>query len=997
MGPRKIQSQSNAAASMQPELSSQLLDAGTPGEIAAVIARFAGGLPGCDSAVVAWALDGGNDPPCAAATQLDDADLQLVRSAVAGEHPVFSPNGCRAAIRLFETQSLEAPTPGKSTAILLLAAATKSDARKLVDETIESLLLAGRYLSRALESAALKASNGRLERSEKLQRALFDISDLAGSDRDMPDMLRGIHAIVGSLMYAENFFIALRDAERDTLRFLYYADVEDPETPGGHRDLPMSALERSLTWYLLRDGKPLMGSTEQLRTQVSGPLAIIGPEGYDWLGVPMLRDGHVQGAIVVQSYQHGIGFSEDDRSLLEFVGNHILIALERKQGKEDLEQRVRLRTLELDKANQVLQLQIIERERSVRLQAALLKIAELATADISQVEFYRRVHVVAGELINAANMFIALITEDGQSLEFAYVIDETDEPYETRPMGRGASEYVLRHGKAILSAADMLELVDRGEMDREAIGGLAVCWLGVPLSVGDQTLGLIVVQSYDPAVVYGPADQELLSFVASQVANSLQRRRSAETLRLANAQLEQRVQERTHDLRAEIVQRERAQEQLKHQIMHDGLTGLPNRAYLRDRLERVLQRLKREPGRRYALLFMDVDRFKLINDSLGHLAGDSVLKEVSRRLQTCVRQPDIVVRLSGDEFAILLEDIRIPDTAVKVAQRVLTVMVPPLQLADGAVVEPSVSVGVAVGDANYLSADDVLRDADAAMYRAKKSGRKRFELFDDSLQKNAVDVLEMEIKLRAAVLRDQFEPYFQPIVRLATGEAVGYEALLRWNHPTRGVIGPDEFLHIVQDNGSIEAIDWKMFEMSCKLATTLDPEHGRAFLTINVSPQHFRHADFDASLLALVERCGLPPSRLIIELHEGSMIDHPDRVRATIERLRAAGIGAALDDFGTGYSSLSYLHTFPLRMLKIDRSFVVGLDREAQNNSAKVVAAVIAMANALGMDVVAEGIETTEQRDALMALGCELGQGYLLGRPAPIARWTAESSKLFPV
>jgi EAL domain-containing protein (putative c-di-GMP-specific phosphodiesterase class I) len=362
-----------------------------------------------------------------------------------------------------------------------------------------------------------------------------------------------------------------------------------------------------------------------------------------------------------------------------------------------------------------------------------------------------------------------------------------------------------------------------------------------------------------------------------------------------------------------------------------------------------------------------------------------------------VRQPDIVVRLSGDEFAILLEDIRIPDTAVKVAQRVLTVMVPPLQLADGAVVEPSVSVGVAVGDANYLSADDVLRDADAAMYRAKKSGRKRFELFDDSLQKNAVDVLEMEIKLRAAVLRDQFEPYFQPIVRLATGEAVGYEALLRWNHPTRGVIGPDEFLHIVQDNGSIEAIDWKMFEMSCKLATTLDPEHGRAFLTINVSPQHFRHADFDASLLALVERCGLPPSRLIIELHEGSMIDHPDRVRATIERLRAAGIGAALDDFGTGYSSLSYLHTFPLRMLKIDRSFVVGLDREAQNNSAKVVAAVIAMANALGMDVVAEGIETTEQRDALMALGCELGQGYLLGRPAPIARWTAESSKLFPV
>ncbi|HEV2608107.1 MAG TPA: EAL domain-containing protein, partial [Xanthomonadaceae bacterium] len=946
-------------------------------------------LTDCDTAVVAWWLDGDVDPATEPTTQLSGTELDLVRSATTSQHPVFSSDDRRIAIRLFETNSFD-----RSRAILLLAAGTRPDAQRLVNDIAEPLKLAGRHLSRALESAALKSANRRLQRSESLQHALFAISDLAGSERDMPDMLRGIHAIVGTLMYAENFYIVLHDPEADTLRFLYYVDVEDPETPGDHRDVPMNAMARSLTWYLLRDGKPLMGSTEQLHAQVSGPLVVIGTDSHDWLGVPMRRDGHVHGAIVVQSYQESIGYSADDLTLLEFVGNHILIALERKLGKDDLEQRVRLRTLELDEANQVLQLEIIERERNVRLQAALLKIAQLATADISQVEFYRSVHVVAGELINATNLFIALLTEDGQSLEFAYVIDETNEPYETRPLGRGASEYVLRHGTAILSSADMLELVDRGEMDRDAIGGLAVCWLGVPLSVGDQTIGLIVVQSYDPAVVYGPADQELLSFVASQVANSLHRRRSAETLRLANAQLERRVQERTQDLRAEIVQRERAQEQLKHQIMHDGLTGLPNRAYLRDRLERVLQRLKREPGRRYALLFMDVDRFKLINDSLGHLAGDTVLKEVARRLQTCIRQPDIVVRLSGDEFAILLEDIRIPDTAVKVAQRVLAVMVSPLQLKDGAVVEPSVSVGVAICDANYLSADDVLRDADAAMYRAKKSGRKRFELFDDSLQKNAVDVLEMEIKLRAALLRDQFEPYFQPIVRLATGDVVGYEALLRWNHPTRGVIGPDEFLQIAQDNGSIETVDWKMFEMSCKLATTLDPAH---YVTINVSPQHFRHADFDATLLALVERCGLPPSRLIIELHEGSMIDQPERVRATLDRLRAAGIGAALDDFGTGYSSLSYLHTFSLRMLKIDRSFVAGLDKNAQNSSAKVVAAVIAMAHALEMDVVAEGIETTEQRDALMALGCVFGQGYLLGRPAPIGRWTAPSSKLFPV
>jgi diguanylate cyclase (GGDEF)-like protein len=973
----EIQSPSGAA-STQVDLLSRLVDAGTPGEVAAAIVRFAKDLPGCEWAVVVWA-DGTAASASEPAPQLSDTAVELAHSAAGSPLPVFSSDGCHVAIRLFDANA----------AVLLLTASTRGVAEQLVATALEPLKLAGRHLNRAVELATLKAANQRLERSESLQRALFAISDLAGSDRDMPDMLRGLHAIVGTLMYAENFFIVLHDPEADTLRFLYYADVEDPAIPGDHLDIPMSALARSLTWYLLRDGKPLRGTTEQMRSQVSGPLAVIGPDSHDWLGVPLLRDGHAQGAIVVQSYKEGIRYSADDLTLLEFVGSHILIALERKLGKDDLEQRVHQRTFELAEANEVLQLEIIERQRAEHLQKALFEIAELATADISQTEFYRRVHEATSELINARNLFIALVSEDGLSLEFAYVVDQTEEVFETRPLGRGASEYVLLNGKAILTTQDMLDLAERGEIDLETVGGLAVCWLGVPLSVGEEIIGLIVVQSYDQDNLYGPSDQELLSFVASQVANSLERRRSAESLRLANAQLEQRVRERTQALSKVIKERERAQEQLKHQVMHDGLTGLPNRAYLRDRLERVLQRLKREPKRRYALLYMDVDRFKVINDSLGHLAGDEVLKEVARRLQTCVREPDIVVRLSGDEFAILLEDVPIPDTAVKVGQRVLAVMASQLQLADGTVVEPSVSVGVAIGDSNYQVADDVLRDADAAMYRAKKLGRKRVELFDDSLQKNAVDVLAMEIKLRAALLRHQFEPYFQPIVRLTTGAVVGYEALLRWNHPTLGVIGPSEFMQIAQDNGSIEAIDWRMFELSCKLATRLDPEHGTAYLTLNVSPQHFRHIDFDATLLALVQRCGFPPSRLIIELHEGSMIDHPERVRATLDRLREAGIGAAIDDFGTGYSSLSYLHTFPLRTLKIDRSFVAGLEKNAQSSSAKVVAAVIGMAHALEMDVVAEGIETIEQRDVLMALGCEFGQGYLLGRPAPIAAWLA--------
>ncbi len=224
-------------------------------------------------------------------------------------------------------------------------------------------------------------------------------------------------------------------------------------------------------------------------------------------------------------------------------------------------------------------------------------------------------------------------------------------------------------------------------------------------------------------------------------------------------------------------------------------------------------------------------------------------------------------------------------------------------------------------------------------------------------------------------------------MHLDGGETVGYEALIRWNHPSRGTLGPGHFLKVAEENGSMEAIDWRMFELSCALAARLGETN--AYLAINVSPRHFRRAEFADQLLALLERTGLPPQRLIVELTEGSLIDHPERVRAALEQLRDAGIGAALDDFGTGYSSLSYLHTFPLRILKIDRTFVSELGKEGKNSSASVVAAVLALARALDMSVVAEGIETEEQRRALMEMGCDLGQGYLLGRPAPVGHWAA--------
>jgi len=552
---------STAPPAQRFELLNDLADACTPRAVAAVILRLALSEHACKGATVVWGPGGKQDPETEPVVQLNHEDLALARCAVADATPVFSADGHRLALRLFATDSAS-----PHWAIVLVAMRALCNGQHFVDETAARMELAGRYLLRTLESADLRISLRRLEHSERLQRALFAISDLAGSDLDMREMLRGIHMIVGELMYAENFYIVRHDAERDSLRFLYYVDVADPEPPSDDDEFPMGSIEHSLTWYLLREAKPLMGNGEQLRTQVPGPLAIWGPHSQDWLGVPMLRDGHAQGAVVVQSYEQGSRYSADEQALLEFVGSHILIALERKQSKSDLEQRVQRRTTELAEANQVLQREIAERQRAERLQTALFKIAQLATADIDRTEFCRHVHALVGALINAENFYIGLLSDDRASLEFAYFIDKTEQNRPSRPLGSGLSEYVLRNGKALLRRPQILDLVRQGTIARETagLGPVAVCWLGVPLVVGDETIGLIVVQSYDDTVVYGPADQELLSFVASQVANSLHRRRSAETLRHAYAQLKQRVEERTRELHARNAELEIAYAKLQN-------------------------------------------------------------------------------------------------------------------------------------------------------------------------------------------------------------------------------------------------------------------------------------------------------------------------------------------------------------------------------------------------------------------------------------------------
>ncbi|RUL78374.1 bifunctional diguanylate cyclase/phosphodiesterase [Dyella choica] len=966
-------------ASKEPENTAWLgclIEAETPGEVCTLIETLLHAQPHCLKARV---LMPGNPEQQGGADAPDAEEIALAQGALLAADGVYlSADGRRYALVLLPAQHV----------VLLLSLTIEGSAKALLAKMGSYLQLGIRQLHHTIKLAQLHDSHNQLEHSENLQRALFSISELSSSNLDMPDMLREIHRIVSGLMYAENFFIVRHYSQRACMRFLYYADTQDQNQPETNRDIRMDDRQHTLTWYLLSRGKPLMGTNEQLQQQVSGPLLIAGPDSDDWLGVPMLRNGEVHGALVVQSYGTGIVYSRDDLALLEFVGNHILTALERKESKDELEQRVRQRTQELAEVNRGLRQEVRERHRAERLQEALFQVAQLATADIDENTFYERVHVVVGRLLDAKNFFIALLSDDRAKLEFPYYMDSGVRHQLSRPVGRGMSEYVLRRGQAWSGTGEDIRALTRsGEVVPHHIGEPSACWLGVPLKVDEAVIGLIAVQSYETHSAYGAPEQELLSFVALQIANSIYRRRSAAALHLANLRLEHRVEERTRELRAEIQRREQMQQQLHHQVMHDPLTGLPNRGYLRERLDRVLNRIQSDPNRRCALLYIDVDRFKVINDSLGHLAGDEFLKAVAVRLLTHVREPDMVARLSGDEFAILLEQIENIDTATIIADRVLQAVAMPLRIS-GKELEPSVSVGIACGDDSYLDADELIRDADMALYQAKELGRKRFAVFDEALAKGMVDVLAMESELRKALRQNEFEPYFQPICRLGDGKVVGYEALIRWNHPQRGLLRPLDFIKIAEDSGLIEAIDWRLFELSCRLLAQLGSVD--LFITFNVSALHLRHADFDVRILKMLERTGLAPSRLVTEVTEGALLDNPESVRAVLDRLRSVGVGAALDDFGTGYSSLSYLHSLPLRMLKIDRAFVHELDKAGSSNSTTVVAAILALAHALNIQVIAEGIETQAQREALMSMGCEMGQGYLLGSPAPMAHWTTK-------
>jgi diguanylate cyclase (GGDEF)-like protein/PAS domain S-box-containing protein len=434
---------------------------------------------------------------------------------------------------------------------------------------------------------------------------------------------------------------------------------------------------------------------------------------------------------------------------------------------------------------------------------------------------------------------------------------------------------------------------------------------------------------------------------------------------------------------AEAIVRQSAESRVRHQALHDPLTGLPNRSLLLDRLNHWAARAERDRSSA-AVLFVDLDNFKVINDALGHDQGDRLLCAVADRLREELRPSDTIARVGGDEFVVFCEDMPSEHEALAMVDRLVHALDAPFELT-GQSQHATASIGISIGDAN-TAPEVMIRNADAAMYRAKERGRARFELFDDEMRRRSISWLETESELRRALDRDELHNLYQPIVSPRTAEIVGFEALVRWHHPERGVVSPADFIPVAEQSGLIVPLGHRVLEQACAEAVRWNEGRGEREplrVAVNFSPRQLSHPRAVEAIVETLERSGLAADLLCVEITESALVEDAAATLATLNRLKELGVRLALDDFGTGYSSLTYVRRFPIDTLKIDRSFIDGI--VGSNEDEAIVTAVLSMGRALGVHVVAEGVETEEQAARLRTLGCKLAQGYLFSRPISAA------------
>lgn len=490
--------------------------------------------------------------------------------------------------------------------------------------------------------------------------------------------------------------------------------------------------------------------------------------------------------------------------------------------------------------------------------------------------------------------------------------------------------------------------------------------------------------------------------------NYLHKRMAEKNVLLGNLtyQLESQVEERTAELKSALHELQSAylellakEDQLRYDAFHDSLTGLANRSYFIKQLNKVIELSSINPNYFYAVLFIDIDRFKVVNDSLGHLIGDKLLKNAAKRLENCSSKNNLVARLGGDEFIMLLTDITDISEAIEIAKRILENLRIPFKI-DNYEIFIAVSIGITLSTMGYNSASDVIKDADIAMYQAKIKGKDRYEILTNAIKIRAATRLQLENDLRKAIELEEFCLYYQPIVSLSTGLLLGFEALVRWHRPSGELVPPEKFISLAEEIGVINSLGWWVFQEACHQLKVWQQQFPQALdltVNVNISPIQLKQVNLAEKMLEIIKNSGISSGCLKLEITESCFLEGSTGEAKMLKQIKSQGLKLCIDDFGTGYSSLSRLHEFTIDTLKIDRSFV---SRLSVGQSQQIVETIVTLAHSFGMDVVAEGIETLEQLEKLHSLGCERGQGYLFSKPLDSQAATQlliDNAKMLPV
>lgn len=838
----------------------------------------------------------------------------------------------------------------------------------------------------------LKSLLKKYRQARTIQSGLLQLSELASSVTDMSSFYSALESIIKTILVADSFHIALCNNQRN-LSLVYCHNITAKERVQLQERL---GWENTLTGLVFSEEKSI-NCHEKDKPTFDDKFNLSDSKFIDWIGVPLKRGSQTIGVIALQSYDINISFSNKDSKLLEFVAEHLVTAIDRVRSRELLEKNIIERTQKLIETNEKLQKEIAERQKAVKIHKALLAISEI-TATTSDLEsFYKILHQEITALIPSNNFYIALTSEKNQQIDFPYYEDEYDVAAKPRAFSTGLTELVIKTAEPFLMKDGEVITLEENELScyqyykpKSVKSNLPKAWLGVPLVDQGQAFGVFAVYHYDDIDAYKTSDLDLVKFVSQHIATTILRIRTQTAIRESNEALEHTINERTKELqntnlnlRMQIEERRKAEAQLYYEAHHDALTKLPNRAMLIDRLGYSLRHLKRHPLHRSAVLFIDLDRFKMINDTLGHHAGDLFLIEIADRLRDCVRDNDILARLGGDEFVILLDSLQSEEDVEEVATRIINKIAAGFDL-EGHTVHSNASIGIAMCGSQYKDSNEILRDADAAMYQAKSLGRGRYVFFDDSMREQLIASMTLEQELRIAIKESQFELHYQQISDLENTKIIGFEALLRWNHPKKGLLTPSEFLFMAEETGMILEIEtWVVGDVCAQLKYwESSAEYKNVFIGINLSGRHLTQANQLLRLMKLIEKNTAEPHRLILEFNESAFAQHTELALKGLKRLKEFGVKLALDDYGSGLSSLNFLHGYPFEFIKLDRSFIHSLNSENQNLS--LIKALHELGGNFGYRLVAEGIESAETLEKLKSVGCEFGQGYHINRPSRI-------------